>query len=471
MGFGVENMELNNHNKAVMSLALAILSENLSFSRYSMRQAQCSDIYKIKSKDGSIDYLFDFKNTKDFDSMFRNLLHEVLTERSKTRVPTIDELNDDELALKKFVQITNSFVTCPKDQKSLEFTKFHQDQIRIQNHLFALCEMAEEANILNGGVDILTATLFILDKLVLYNTKNNTLEKVNDFKVYLNTCSEGGKSALDDLKKDQRWIGSNEAKTIDHDLGKEIAKLMTYNLMSKDIDTQLDANEKLNNTLMLSSIFSNGQELTLYVHDRECLSKDIDLYKCDLFNEIMSRNGFTQPNAYDPKIKEAFTVSILKDELNTNKKFLAAYENCIDNGYFNFGRDQYIVGAVALNILGLNGLDEDSHDLETLDGKGSEEIINIFANNYERILKDPLLAYRKIQKVVKSKAGSFKDYLQSKYPDAEIVELDLDDIENIPDELMGVIGQMIEEAEDEDEDDYDPTTNYPYPDEDEHEKN
>lgn len=464
-------MKLDNRARLSLAVSLAILSKDISFARYTIKQAYNKSVYTIKTKDGNLDYTFDMTGKNIPEDMLECVLQKVLEEKFPTRrVPRMDEL-DDNMIIKKFTDVINYLVQEPKDKSSTEYVRYHEDLINLQNNLMALCDMAEECNILNDELNILTIPLFILDTMILKNTKDPQLSNRADTEKLLKGCLDNGEIALEQtVYKDYPWAKSTGLKDSDRELEKEIARIITYCMISKDIAPSIDINERMDNVMQFSAMFSNGQTLTFALSNRECEEKDLKEFKDKIYDEILSRNGFSDTSVYSPEDKEAFVMTILKQNVDVSSTILYGCKKCIEDHVINFGRDQNIFNSVILNVLDLMGGNDDEYPngLE-LENKGCAEINNLFDRNYDKVSEDPTLAYKMISKYLKQFSSSgIRDYLQSKYPDAEIKEITIDNLDNLPPELADIIAGTLQQLMGQSEEkEFDPTVNYPYPDEDE----
>jgi ATP-dependent exoDNAse (exonuclease V) beta subunit len=75
--------------------------------------------------------------------------------------------------------------------------------------------------------------------------------------------------------------------------------------MYSKVLTCLDANIPLDNTMRVSLQFENSQEFDFSVHNRKCLPEDVKEFKNMLYDEIMSRHGFTSTDEFteDERLK------------------------------------------------------------------------------------------------------------------------------------------------------------------------
>jgi len=468
MGFW-GNMELNKRTKLSLVICLALMSKDISFARYTIKQAYNKSVYTIKTKDGDIDYTFEMGDKGISDYMLPRVMQKVLSERFPTRrVPRMDEL-DDNMIIKKFTDIVNTFVVEPKDKGSLEYVKYHEDLINLQNNLMTICDMAEDCNILNDEVNLLTSSLFMLDNMILKNSQTGQLSNKADTTLLLDTCLNGGQEAMESIYEEYPWGRSRTFKDSDPKLEKEIARLITYCMLCKDTVPNLDINERMDNVMQYSVMFSNGQSLRFSLSNRDCEEKDFREFKDKVYDEILCRNGFTDTSIYAPEDKEAFVMAVIKQNIDHNKNILYSFKKCIEDHVMNFGRDSKIFSSVALNLLDVFGENEEEYpDGMPLENNSCASINKLFDRNYDKLSQDPLLAYKMLTKFAKKhSAGGIRDYLQSKYPDAEIKEITVDNLEDLPPELADLIAGTMQQMIGKVQEDYDPTINYPYPDEEE----
>lgn len=461
-------MELSNINKLSMSISLALMSEKYSLTRYRMIQARNTSIYEIKSLEDGKSYIIGFDEEKDYSEMFGEILKNVISERfPKRRQPTLDELNDSTFASKKYIDIVNSF-SLDAESGTEEYSLQKKAFDRISSNMIEMCDIGEELNHLSLETRTIADAIFITDKTLMHRYASNDIILLSDLEEQLRANNSGIQHQKDMMAKEFPWVNESEANQPDFELEKAIARTLTYNFITSDTPTiAMNADENLGNTLFFISGFKNNQEISFILHNRETLRKDFEEYRDLLYSEIMCRHGFTSPEAFDTNAKEALTFAILKDNMKPYSSYLNAYLRAMDLQGLNFGRDQRILGAVALNIISLYGLDESLTDLSNLEKFNNKEVSEIFEKNYEMIKTSPTLAYQLVKKLEKKNKlnnnhQTFEDYLRTMFPGAEIKEIDLDKLDDLPEFLK----DLIMDSMDDESNGFDPDEDYPYPDDD-----
>ena len=162
-------MELSNINKLSMSIALAIMSDRYTLTKYNIRQARNKSMYEIKDESGDKSYIIGFDEEKDYHEMFADIMQNVLLERfPKKRVPTADELNEGRFSSKKFVDIVNSYSLDAPDHNSQEYAGQLDVFSRIVGNMMTMCDLSEEANQLNLETKTISSAVFMLDRTLMH---------------------------------------------------------------------------------------------------------------------------------------------------------------------------------------------------------------------------------------------------------------------------------------------------------------
>lgn len=439
-----------------------------------MKSARNLSNYLIASEDYDKSYYIGFDKEKDYSKMFGEMMQDVIVERfPKRREPTLDELSDNNYACKKIIDIINSYsLDAPKE--SIEYSSQLSDFNRITADMMEMCEIGEELNHLSIETKAVADAIFIVDQTLMKRFSSGDTILLSDLENVIHTCHYGITKQQEDIAKEFPWVNRPLGNQMDYDLEKEIAKTLTYSVIYDGFSAGMSSNENIANTMFFYNSFDNAQELEFVLHDRDTLADDFRKYRDDLYSEIMSRNGFSSPESFTDDIKEGLTFAIIKDHKKSHTSFLDAYLRATEAQGINIGRDQRILGAVALNVMSLYGLDPALSDLRNLEKFNNKEMSEVFAKHHEMLVKNPSMAYVMVKKFQKKelKYGApktFEDYFREAFPGLDINTIDVDNMDELPDFIKDVLDRMTDELYDQINPmtNFDPTKEYPYPNEDE----
>lgn len=468
-------MELTNINKLSLSIALSLMSDKYSLSRIRMKSARNLSNYQIMSEDYMKSYYIGCDEEKDYSKMFGEMMQNVLSERfPKRREPTLDELRDSNFACKKFVDIINSYSLDAPNKESVEYATQLSEFNRISADMMEMCDIGEELNFLKIETKAVADAIYIVDQTLMKRFDSGDTIHVGDLENIIHTCHYGIKTQQEDIEKEFPWVKRPLGNQIDYDLEKQIAKTLTFAVIYDGFSAGMSSNENIANTMFFYNSFDNAQELEFVLHDRDTLADDFKKYRDDLYSEIMCRNGFTSPESYTDDIKEGLTFAIIKQHKKSYTSFLNAYLQATESQGINIGRDQRILGSVALNVMSLYGLDPTLSDLTDLEKYNNKEITEVFANHHDILIKNPAMAYVMVKNFYKGqeiyhKLKTFEDYFREAFPGLDIHKIDVENMDELPDFIKDVLDKMTDELYDQINPmvNYDPTIEYPYPNENE----
>ena len=469
-------MGITNENKLSLSIALAIISDEFGIGRINIKQAGNLNCYMINSCDEELSYFINFNEKQDYDEMFRKIIAKSLKGRFPSkRVPTLDELEDENFALKKVTDFINSYYF--KDTDAWSLSDQRDDFDRITSDMMSMCDFGEEMNKLSAESTVVGDAILLVDKTLIKRYDKGIDVKPQDLMNLINTRNKDNAKFQSDLLKTYPFLKDEKIDDIDEDLEKEIAKVLTYNVLYKDLSTDIDPDKTLGNYIFFDSMFDNNQKMQFILHDRVSLKEDIEKYKDDLYTEIISRDGIMNPEDYDIEDKESLAFDAVMDNIKDNPAYLLLYKKALASQSLNWGRNQRIMGAIALNVISALGLSEDLTKMPDLEGIDSIDASDIFEENYNLIDKKPTLAIQIINSLIRDKKieqapshKTFEEYIKQTLADLDIHVVN--DLKNAPAEVQDIVSEIMDMlGEDEDYNDieyieyppYDPTIEYPYP--------
>ena len=456
---GENIMEITNEHKKSLSMALAIVSDAFTITRYSIPRAGNLNMYNIKSTDGEIDYTINFNQDEDYDEMFRDILLKAVEQYSDTRrVPTLDELDDNGLAIKKVVEVFNSVkndAVYAEEKDMLDNSMF-----RLSNDLVSFCNWGENSNYINGEIRTTSDTAAFLDILV---DKCLTFgQSASSADIAQAMIESEGNYRLHNMQlaSDHAWIVRNKQTTSRED-EKKLVKILTYLNMYQDVNTNINTHKQFDNLISLNAMFNNGENHQFVIHDRVQLGEDIDRFSDEMYTAILNHAGYINIEDKTLEQKEGLAFSVIRNAICDPKAFLLGYKRAVEEGAFNFGRDSRVMCAVALNVLAAS--DNGDNTLKHIEEFSTTDIAKIFDYHYSIATSDPLRAYKKIRNLVNSgdlvmekKPLTFEDYLKDKYPGLNVVQVSGDDLMDLMDTVSDLFKSMAEsEAEENRQDDQD----------------
>ena len=436
-------MEISNEHKKSLSMALAIVSDAFSITRYSIPRAGNLNMYNIKSNDGEIDYTINFNQDEDYDDMFRDILLKAVEQYSDTRrVPTLDELDDNGLAIKKVVEVFNSVKDDAVNAEEKE--DFDVNMFRLSNDLVEFCNWGEHSNYTNGEIRTTSDAAAFLDSFVDKGlTFGNNVSSADIAKAMIES-DENYKIHNMKMAVHQPWMIRNKQRTSRED-EKKLVKILTYLNMYQDVNTDINTYKDLGNLMNLNSMFNNGENHQFIVHDRVLLGEDIDQFSDEMYTAILNHAGYINIEDKTLEQKEGLAFSVIRNAIADPKDFLLRYKIAVEDGVFNFGRDSRVMCAVALNVLASS--DNGNNSLKHIEEFSTTDIAKIFDYHYSIATSDPLRAYKKIRNLVNSgelvmekKPLTFEDYLRGKYPGINVNQVNGEDIMD----MMDAIGDFFD---------------------------
>ena len=439
-------MKLNNNQKTSLSIALALMSKDIEFSRYNIKAVQNKSVYTINNH-GGINYTIDFSNNKNSNQMFRDLIYYLSVERDMDICPTLEELKNDDLALTQFAKILNSFIDHGPDDTVLDYQKKKYEVTQLLNKIKTVAEMSEVANILNDEFLTLDSASFILHQCIVNKFDKNTLNDEEDVISWLEACQEGNKIHINEFKtlNEINWVDEKKT-TYPHTsdaFNKNIAKLITLCILNPEVFCAIEAIGQFDNTIQFRTLFNTSYDSQMFIHDRQHAVTDFMNFRRNLYDQILNKNGFTETENIKDSEKEKIVFDIIKTNPKINIGYFGYYKSAMEDLSINFGRDQRILGAVALNLASVMGGYNITNDLSNLKDMDFDEVSDIFNRNYELISRHPSIALQVINIIENEKItspSSFEDFLKSKFPNATIHAIPRQ--EDIPDEIKDILASL-----------------------------
>ena len=436
-----------------MSIALAIVSENLDLTKFGFQLAQNTNLYNIKSKSSDLDYYINLREDKDCAEMFNNILLHVCKERNIKNLPTLEELQqNDGLALRKFLDVMNSFLyrSAADSGKNVQQLK---DYSRIQTTLEELSKHSLNANMLNQEAFVLSEVRFLINHMIF--EKFNSFERTSqdELLTYLSASNMYNAHTNNFFAKEYNWIFEPKETNPSPDFDKQIAELLTLCLLSTDVRTSISFNNQLDNTIEIKAKINNNEN-QLFLHDRVSAQNDFEKFKTSVYDEILLENGYNSDNSMTNEGKDETVFDIIKSKADVPKTYLNFYKDCLVDGKMNYGRDRKIMGAVALNIISILGKDTHVANLSNIRSQSNGKLRNAFRQNYDLISGNPSIALQIINKIMtedKRNTSSMdneldiNDLFERMCKGANIHIVDANNLDELPPEIRGIVEDVIKE--------------------------
>lgn len=168
---------------------------------------------------------------------------------------------------------------------------------------------------------------------------------------------------METMDKRCKWREKEETQ-IDEALDKEIARLLTYGLLAKNVDLCFGNDLKADNTLCVEyNSGGNNQRYTSYIHNKDTKYEMLDILRDTIYNSILGNNFRSAWKNAPDFMKEIQAIRILKEygfcRLGL-ERFLQYY---LRNGFneVNYGRDSHMLNAIMLNISSLMKVGKGTH--------------------------------------------------------------------------------------------------------------
>ena len=223
---------------------------------------------------------------------------------------------------------------------------------------------------------------------------------------------------------------------------------MTLCLLSQDVRTAINFNNLLDNTIVFKTK-SNNNKRQLFLHDRITAKKEFDEFKKCLYDDILDMNGYIQIDTMTAEEKEDAVFDSIKSNPELHTKFLSFYRDCLINNKMNYGRDQKILGATALNIVSILGRDSIVTNLSDLSKQSNNKLRATFSQNYDLISEKPSIALQSINKILAQdkrpqddQLSDIKNFIQQQFPGANIHVVYPNNLDDVPEEIKNVINEI-----------------------------
>ena len=212
-------MVLSNQDKLAMCLALSTMSPQIDLTRYKIFRARNASVYNIKS--GQLQYDINFSADADCDEVFRRLIRMVYREKIRGLAPTLEELQDDDVACEKFIDIINTF-KLDANKNTVKY-QYQQEAVSLlTNRLSNFVEFAEESNHINGEMAVLSKSLFMLDKLLVANITKEDKIKMEDLEAFIASSDAQDSYIADNFIMEFPWLESPVDNSQNEELNKEM---------------------------------------------------------------------------------------------------------------------------------------------------------------------------------------------------------------------------------------------------------
>lgn len=380
-------MLLTNIQKGGIAFALAILSNDIKLSRYKFSAAKNNSVYTINF-DG-LDYTINFAEEQNYDELFRNILHHLLKERQVNYIPTIFDLENERLALKKVTDVTNSFLNG-------EMSELDQ----VTGKLEKLIDFISDASFLNEEYTINDYAINILSKTILdkYEISKTTTADL----LQILTCTGQDRKTRVGLYLDMMNVNFALDKPFEgdtSDIDKEISRFICLCMLNKNVKMTIITNSKLDNVIEVTIQVpkKSPKRMKLFIHDKQSLVEEFNNFRDKVYNLLVDEDSANLTT----EEKE----NIIFEDMKANgivyfsSKITSAYIDGIRSGKFNYGRDQQLFGSIILNIASMEGGFGEVEDLSDINSLSIENIRETFDNNYNSLLRNPSLAIQTVDRI------------------------------------------------------------------------
>jgi len=375
---------ITNVQKGGIALALAILSDNIKLTRYNFPACKNNSIYTFNGED--LSFTIDFSKENNYDEVFRSILHSLLSERQINYIPTITDLEDEKLALKKVTDVTNSFL---KEDKQVIVDKAEK-----------LATFISDSSWLNEEYVVNDYAIATIASTILDKNENSKL-KIDEL---MNILTQAEMDRIARLTSFFSLLNLDYTlqKPFDGDISvidKDIIRFLTLCRINKKIRMTISMNGKIDNVIDISiQIPKKSPKLfKFYIHDKQSIAEDFYNLREKVYNSLISEED------KNLSIEEKERL-IFEDIKETGIKPLSlttsnSYIDSIQNGKINYGRDQSILGAILLNVASLDGGFGVVEDLSDTNSLSYDIIKDAFDNNYDNLIKCPSLGIRLSQQI------------------------------------------------------------------------
>lgn len=264
---------------------------------------------------------------------------------------------------------------------------------RISDSVEAIDDCAKYVNQGSREHLVLSCLSSFLNELFYHISLEEMKEEELDFNIEerLNDCYAFAELECKD--KIRKWRKKPET-IVDENFEKNLARILTYALVSKNVNFDIENVLQAENTLRVR--FDAGDcvaRIISYLHNKDTKYNAFEILKDQIYKSIFMNNCNSSFVNFDDIEKEIQCLELLKEngiDGMSLQRFIGFYlRNAVSE--VNCGKDSNLVNAILLNLSSLMSVGGGSK-LDFEDDLNVFDIINSFDNNYTIAKENPKVA-------------------------------------------------------------------------------
>ena len=377
---------LNNVQKVALALTLSCLSDDMSVNLIRVPKLHNKFAMTLTSKDGSFSQTVPMEDTNSIEIFFRNAVNYFYKKVTSTNIPFSasqeDIIRDADILLGgAFLATTGSDEDKDRIEKKIsDCVEFVDDCIKYVN------QGSREHQLLLCTSNFLNEIFFHISLEEMKEDSEFNLEEVlEDCYIFAEVESKDNK---------RKWRKRPET-FIDERYEKELSRILTFALVSKNVNFDIGNVLSADNTLRVE--FDAGDclsRISAYLHNKDTKYNAFEILKDQIYKSIFMNNCNSSFADFDDVEKQIQCLELLKEngiDCMALQRFIGFYLRSAI-GEVNIGKDINLVNTLVLNISSLMSVGggtklQFGNDLNVFD------VINVFKKNYIIAKENPKIAF------------------------------------------------------------------------------
>ena len=371
---------LNNVQKVTLALTLSCLSDDMSVNIIRVPKLHNKFAMTLTSKDGSFSRTVPLTDTNSIEKFFRDVVNyfykKVTNNNISYRASQEDIVKDADTLLSGYCLAVEGTVEeqDKMQQKISDCVEFIDDCAKYVN------QGSREHLVFKCMSNFLNELFFHISLEDMKESDDFNLEEV------LNVCYENADENTKDLVKN--WRKNPKNQVYDRYLDMEMARILTYAILAKNVNLHMWNDLSVDNTLKIE--FDAGDcdaRPSIYLLKSSDKNINFEILKSQVFRSILGKNEIAEYASMDEYQQENLILDIIKENGIDNISVQRFIDFYLNRGLseVNYGRDGQLIDAILLNISSMLEVGYGKEVSVDCESTRLAEICDIFDDNYSMV--------------------------------------------------------------------------------------